>query len=207
MSPAPRPPGKRAAPSPPPSAPPPPLREDALGLLELESIAKGLVVADALIKKAAVKLYVSEPMTPGKYVVLFKGPVAEAQESFEEALRVGAALVIDKLLLTGVHSRVVAALDGAFEALGAHDALGIVETHTLAATLLAADTALKAAQVNLTFLQLAKGIGGKGWFTLAGAQADVEAALEAAAAAVEPRLLVATELISRPHRDLKGPGL
>jgi microcompartment protein CcmL/EutN len=198
------PPRAAAAPARPPS---PKLPDDALGLLELESIAKGLVVADALLKKAEVKLYVSEPMTPGKYVLMFRGPVAEVLESFEAAVLTGAATVLDKLVLTQVHPRVLSGLDGAFEALGAHDALGIVETHTLAATVLAADTALKVAAVKLTHLQLAKGIGGKGWFTLAGPQADIEAALEGAARVLEPRLLVATEIIQRPHRELKGPGL
>lgn len=201
MSPAPK--KKRTAPEP--AAPP--RRDEALGLLELESIARGLVVADTLIKKAEVRLYVSEPMTPGKYVVLFRGPVAEVLESFAAAVETGAATVLDKLVLTFAHPRVLAGLDGTFEGLGAHDALGIVETHTIASTLLAADTALKRAAVKLTHLQLAKGIGGKGWFTLAGPQADVEAALEGAAAALEPRLLVATEIIQRPHRELKGPGL
>jgi hypothetical protein len=64
--------------------------------------------------------------------------------------------------------------------------------------------ALKKANVRLTALQLAKGIGGKGWFSLAGVQHDVEAALDGAAASVEPHLLVATELIQRPHADLRG---
>ncbi len=207
MSPAPKKRRAEAAAAPTAVAEPLPLEEPALGLIELESIAKGLVVADALIKKAQVKLYVSEPMSPGKYVLLFRGGVAEVQESFEAALETGAAMVLDKLLLTQVHKSLLMGLDGTFEALGAHDALGIVETQTLASTMLAADTALKRADVKLTHLQLAKGIGGKGWFTLAGAQADVEAALEGSAAAVEPRLLVATELIQRPHRELKGPGL
>jgi microcompartment protein CcmL/EutN len=180
---------------------------DALGLLELESIARGLVVADALVKKASVKLYISEPMTPGKYVILFRGAVAEAEESFKEALESGGAGVLDKLLLTQVHQRVIAALEGKPDKKAPGDALGIVETHTIASAILAADTAVKRAQVKLTHLHLAKGIGGKGWFTVSGVQHDVEAAVEGAAAAVEPPLLVATEIIQRPHQDLKGPGL
>jgi microcompartment protein CcmL/EutN len=180
---------------------------DALGLLELESIARGLVVADALVKKAAVHLYISEPMTPGKYVILFRGPVAEAEESFREALETGGTGVLDKLLLTQVHRRVISALDGKPDRPSPNDALGIVETHTIASAVLAADTALKRAEVKLSHLHLAKGIGGKGWFTLSGVQHDVEAAVEGAAAAVEPALLVATEIIHRPHRELKGPGL
>jgi hypothetical protein len=35
----------------------------------------------------------------------------------------------------------------------------------------------------------------------------IEAALEAAAASIEPQLLVAAEVIQRPHRDIKGWGL
>jgi microcompartment protein CcmL/EutN len=189
-----------------PSAPEP-VEAPALGLLELESIARGLVVADALVKKAEVKLYLSEPMTPGKYVLLFRGPVAEVEESFKEALEIGAAGVLDKLMLTQVHTRLLGALDGKPEKPADGDALGIIETHTIASAVLAADTALKRAEVKLSHLHLAKGIGGKGYFTLSGVQHDVEAAVEGAAAALEPALLVATEIIQRPHRELKGPGL
>ena len=58
-----------------------------------------------------------------------------------------------------------------------------------------------------TRLQLARGIGGKGWFTLAGEHADVEAALLAGAAALEPALVVGRELVPRPHPGLRGPVL
>jgi microcompartment protein CcmL/EutN len=108
------------------------------------------------------------------------------------------------LLLPHVAEAVIAGLDGRFGALRPHDALGLVELHTIAATLKAADAALKRAEVRLTALHLAKGIGGKGTFSLGGLQHDVEAALEGAAAAVEPTLLVATELIHRPHPELRG---
>jgi microcompartment protein CcmL/EutN len=90
------------------------------------------------------------------------------------------------------------------EKVTASDAVGIVELHTVAATIKAADVALKRAEVRLTQFHVAKGIGGKGWFTLAGEQHDVEAALEGAAAAVQSTLLVATELLQRPHADLRG---
>ena len=81
--------------------------------------------------------------------------------------------------------------------------VGIVETQTVASALLAADTALKRADVYLTRLQLAKGIGGKGFFMLAGDLHMVEAAIEAVAFAIEPPLLLATELISQPHGELR----
>lgn len=177
----------------------------ALGLLELESLARGVVVADALVKQAEVSIAIAEPVTPGKYLLVFVGREGEVAESFKVALEAGGALVIDSLHLPHIAEAVVAALlRGEVAEVDGGDSVGIVELHTVAATLRAADVALKAANVKLTHFQVAKGIGGKGWFTLAGEQHDVEAALERAAAAVASNLLVTTELIQRPHGELRG---
>lgn len=184
---------------------PPPIPGPALGLFELESLARGIVVADALVKQAAVQIVMAEPVSPGKYLLIFVGPVGEVAESFKVGLEVGGAMVLDSLHLPHIDEAVVAALlRSEVSKVGPDDAVGIVELHTVAATLKAADVALKRAQVRLTHFQLARGIGGKGWFTLAGVQHDVEAALEGAAAAVQSSLLVATELIQRPHAELRG---
>jgi microcompartment protein CcmL/EutN len=177
----------------------------ALGLIELESIARGMVVADVLVKKAAVRIALAQAVTPGKYLLIFSGPVAEVEESFRAAELAGGALVIDRLLLTQLAAGVARALSGKPDAMRTGDAVGIVETHTVASAIKAADTAAKRAEIRLTQIHLAKGIGGKGYFTLAGVQADVEAALEGAASAIEPSLLVTTEIIERPHPELRGP--
>jgi microcompartment protein CcmL/EutN len=176
----------------------------ALGLFELESLARGPVVADAIVKQARARIAVAEAVSPGKYLLIFSGEVAEVEESFKAGLEAGGSRVLDSLLLPHIAEAVVSALNGILSNVGHDDAVGLVELHSVAATLRAADAALKKAQVRLTALQLAKGIGGKGWFSLAGAPHDVEAALEGAAAAVEPSLLVATEIIHRPHADLRG---
>ena len=81
--------------------------------------------------------------------------------------------------------------------------MGIVETHSVASALLSCDVALKRAEVWLTQLHLAKGIGGKGYYTLTGALHMVEAALEGAASAIEPSLLCTAELIASPARELR----
>ncbi len=164
-----------------------------------------MVVADALVKQAAVRIALAEAVTPGKYLLIFSGPVAEVEESFKAAEASGGALIIDRLLLSQVDAGLVRALNGKCDGMRDGDAIGIVETHTVAAAIMAADTAVKRANVRITRLQLAKGIGGKGYFTISGAQADVEAALEGAGAAIESHLLVTTEIIERPHGDLMGP--
>jgi microcompartment protein CcmL/EutN len=53
-------------------------------------------------------------------------------------------------------------------------------------------------------LQLARGIGGKAFFTLTGSLADVEAAVEAAVGILDAALVQATEIIAAPHDDLVG---
>ena len=47
-----------------------PLPGPALALLELDSIARGYVVADAVVKRAPVTLSLAEAVTPGKYLLL-----------------------------------------------------------------------------------------------------------------------------------------
>lgn len=176
----------------------------ALGLFELESLARGPVVADALVKRARVTIAIAEAVSPGKYLLVFSGAVGEVDESFRAGLEAGGSRVLDQLYLPHVAEGVVEALAGTFVRPTLDDAIGLVELHTVSATLRAADAALKRAAVRLTALHLARGIGGKGWFSLAGVLHDVEAALEGAAAAVEAPLLLATELIQRPHADLHG---
>ena len=45
----------------------------ALALVELSSIARGVVVTDAVCKKAPVDVVRSAPVSPGKFVSLFVG--------------------------------------------------------------------------------------------------------------------------------------
>jgi microcompartment protein CcmL/EutN len=182
---------------------PTPLPGPALALLELDSIARGYVVADAVVKRATVTIALAEAVSPGKYLLLFSGPVAEVQESFQAGVETAGRTLLDKLLLHGAADGLIAGLMGRFS--GRYgESVGIVETHTVAATLLCADTALKRADVTLERLQLARGIGGKGVFVVTGELHMVEAALEGVATAVEPHLLQTTELIQRPSPELIG---
>jgi microcompartment protein CcmL/EutN len=176
----------------------------AIGLLELESIARGMAVADVLVKRAPVVLSLAEPVTPGKYLLLFSGGVAEVEESFQAGVEAAGPTLLDKLLLPHPARGLTSALSGTFlEEWG--ESIGVVETHTVAAALLAADAGLKRSETWMRQLHLARGIGGKGLFLLTGSLDMVEAALEGASQAIEPSLLLTTELIRRPHLELRGP--
>ncbi|HXT97175.1 MAG TPA: BMC domain-containing protein [Polyangia bacterium] len=174
---------------------------EALALIELGSIARGHRVADAMLKRAPVGLLRADWVSPGKFLVLVEGGVAAVDEAFRAGLEVAADQVVDRLFLPQAHASLWPALAGEPSS-AAVDSLGIVETTTVAATLLAADAAAKAAAVRLIELQLGRGIGGKGFFTVTGPLAEVEAAVEAAGAILEVAQLHATEIIAAPHVDL-----
>lgn len=148
----------------------------ALALLEFNSIAAGIEAGDAMVKRAPVERIMAGTIQPGYYLVLVTGEVADVTESLDAGLWVAGDFVRGRLLLPNVHPGVVAALYGE-RAPGDADALGIVETATVAAGILAADAGLKGAEVRLNQLRLGDGLGGKGLALFGGLVSDVEAAV------------------------------
>jgi microcompartment protein CcmL/EutN len=161
-----------------------------------------MVVADAVVKRALVGIALAEPVTPGKYLLLFGGGVAEVEEALGAGLAAAASTVLDKLFLPKAADELLDALNGNFWS-GRAESIGIVEAQSVAATILAADRSLKQAAVHLKQLHLARGIGGKGYFVLTGELHMVQAALAAAQGSGTPAM-VRTEIVERPHGDLKG---
>ncbi len=176
---------------------------EAVAVVETGSIARGLVMLDALVKKAPVTVKHAKPVTPGKLLVIFGGDVEATRESHAVALEVAGSDLVDELFLPGAHPQLLPAIDQAV-APAPGDAVGIVEMSTAAAAVLAADTALKAVDVAVLRMHLAVGVGGKGWFTLAGALADVAAALDAVKDGAREDRVVGIELIPQPHGEIRG---
>ena len=174
----------------------------ALALLELSSIARGHRVADAMLKRAPVRLMRADPISPGKFLVLVEGDVASVDESFRVGTDVAADRTVAKLFLPQPHAALWHALAEEVNARAGVESLGVVETTTVVATVLAADAALKAAKVRITEMQLGRGIGGKAFFTVTGPLAEVEAAVDAAVGVVDAALVHTTEIIPAPHTDL-----
>lgn len=178
----------------------------AIALIELDSIARALRTGDAMVKRASVNVAYAGPVSPGKYLVLITGGEAEVEESWRTGREDGGDAVVDHLFLPGVHVDVVQAIHGRTLALDPEqDSLGVIETSTISAVIVACDAACKMAEVRVLEMRLGKGIGGKGVFTLAGTQWDLEAALEAACASIEERrALLGSELIARPDALFSG---
>ena len=186
---------------------------EAIALLELASLARGLVCADAAVKRAQVELLLCEPVSPGKYLLLLGGPVAAVEEALQAAEAVAGESALDRLWLPQVDGQILPALRAGAQGLHAKSELhegssvGVVECLSVAAAIRSADAACKAANVELQMLHVAKGIGGKAWFILRGELADIEAAVTSAQMAVGDGLLAGSEIIARPHADLRGRAL
>ncbi len=173
---------------------------EALAGLEIQSIARGLVAVDALVKKAKSRVVLANPVSPGKFLILMDGSVAEVEESLLEAERIAGEQRIDRLFLPYAHRQLEPAVFGQLPS-RPDASVGIVECDTTCSGLRAADAALKAAHVELMVLHLSAGIGGKCWFAFAGDLFDVQASVQAASDAASESHLLGTEVIPNPHEE------
>ncbi|MGQ9888949.1 MAG: BMC domain-containing protein [Aggregatilineales bacterium] len=179
--------------------------EPALALLEFNSVAAGVQAADAMVKRAPLDVVRAGTVQPGRFLVLVGGPVAEVEEALKAGLAAAPDALNDHIFLPGVHRDVVRALGGGRspEQLAAgHDALGIIETHTVPAAIHAADKGVKGAEVALMEVRLADGLGGKGIVFFTGAVSDVEAAIEIADSALQAEQKVRQVVIAQLHAEL-----
>jgi microcompartment protein CcmL/EutN len=176
----------------------------AIAVLELDSIALGIAAGDAMVKRAPVAVLYAGSVHPGKYVDLVGGEVADVEEALAAGRRVAHPALVDELLLPDVHPQVVRAVcGGRAPALG--EALGVVETRTVAAVVGAADRGVKGAHVTVERIRLADGLGGKAYCLLSGRVADVEAAVELAVGGLSrPELLIQQAVIPQLHTEMRA---
>jgi microcompartment protein CcmL/EutN len=186
----------------------PSLRDDvaldvAIGVLETSSVARGIEVADAVLKEASVEMLFATPVQPGKYVMLFTGSVQDVRASAARGAALAGGDLVDQLVIPQIHAQVVPMIRRTGRINGTLDAVGVVETNTVASTIASADTALKTATIDLVDIRLANGLGGKSFYVLTGEVSDVRSSVSAGAKVAQERGLLAREVvIPSPHKDL-----
>jgi len=174
----------------------------SLGLVELGSIAAGMKASDIMLKTSEVELILSRTICSGKYIVLVGGDVAEVQSSVDAAASTIDYSVIDTFVIPNVHSDIFPALSG-HSKVETLEALGIIESFSVASLIEGADAAVKAATVKLIEIRLAMALGGKAFCTLTGEVAAVTSAVEAGAKVISDRgLLVNKIVIANPRQEL-----
>lgn len=175
---------------------------ESIGLVEFSSIAAGIEAVDQMVKEAEVRLITARTSCSGKYIGLVTGDVAAVRSSVEKGIASARGHYIDSFIIPNIDKQVIPAVAGAVE-MPKLNALGIIETFSLASALEAADAAVKSALVTLIEVRLGTGIGGKGFVTLAGDTAAVRAAVGAGSEKASERgLLVATSVIAAPYKEV-----
>lgn len=174
----------------------------AIGLVEVASIARGMVVLDGMVKRAPADVVDNWTASPGKYLILLAGEVAEVDESMQAGVAAAAEHLLDSVFLPQPDAAVMPAILGETDQAAAHS-LCIVETAMAASAIRSADAAVKATGVSLLELRLATGLGGKAYYVLGGALHLIEAAAEAGAQAAGGQL-INVELIANPAPDAAG---
>lgn len=174
----------------------------AIGLIELNSIAKGIETCDAMLKATDVELLTVQSICPGKYIVLVGGPVADVESSVQDGLNIAEGFIVDQLVIPNVDPQIFPAITSTSE-VRPINALAIIETFSVASVIIASDAAVKAADVDLIEIRLAQGIGGKSYCTLTGDVGAIREAVQAGVDSIADRgLLVNQVVIPRPHKNL-----
>jgi len=180
------------------------MARNSIGLIELGSIAAGFAVADAMLKTADVELLLARSICSGKYMVMIRGDVAGVQSAVAAGSQAGGFSVIDTFVIPNLHESVFPAISGATK-VERLEALGILESFSVASLIEGADAAVKAANVELIELRLAMALGGKAFVTLTGSVSAVTSAIEAGARVVAQKgLLVNKVVLPNPRPELLG---
>lgn len=177
---------------------------NAIGIIELSSIAAGYQVEDAMLKAAAVNLLLARTICSGKFLVIVGGTVSAVSAAIDAGKEAGRGYVIESLNIPNIDKQVFSALTGSVTLPENHGrAVGIVETFSATPIIEAADAAVKAAHVILYRVHVSMAIGGKGYFLVNGDVSAVKAAVEAAVERVKDTgMLVNRVVIPAASREI-----
>ena len=176
--------------------------EPAIGLIEFSSVAVGMKVCDQMLKNAPVTLLEAATICPGRFVTIMHGDAVAVEYAMTNGRSLGGVFILDSLYIADISPQVLAAfseLPGEVD----YDSLGIIETSSVAATIVAADVMTKQTDVHLLRIKLAKELGGKAYAIVGGVLGEVEVCLQAATDAIaSPRKVIQVTIIPVPDQAL-----
>jgi len=175
---------------------------NAIGLLELNSIAEGIHTADLMMKSAEVSLLTAKPCCPGKYIILISGAVEAVSTSLNTGIQSGKEYVIDSTFIPRVHEDVIRAIS-AMSNPECTGALGVMEFFSVAWAIQGADAAVKASNIELIEIRLGIGIGGKSFVTLSGDVSAVHNSVQAGIhQAAKEGMLINHTIVPHPRKEI-----
>jgi len=161
-----------------------------------------MLATDQLLKAADVELIEALTVCPGKFLAMFKGELSAVNAATQSVVLTYGEHIIDSFVLGNPHESIFSALYGATST-DCMRSLGILETFSAAAIVVAADTAAKTADVMLVEIRVARGMCGKSYLLLTGEVAAVQAAIDSARTITgENGMLLDCAVIPKPDSQL-----
>jgi microcompartment protein CcmL/EutN len=180
-----------------------------LGGLELDSVAAGVQVLDAVVKAAPLEIIDARTVCPGKYLILVTGSEASVEAGLAAGSEIRSDCLLDRIYLPNLHEGVVAALDNsaASESRVSElelDAVGVLESYTSFGIIEAADRIAKAADVSLLHIRIGDEMGGKASVKLLGPVSEVEVAVAAGVEVLQAKGVFCKQvIIPRPDEQIR----
>jgi microcompartment protein CcmL/EutN len=177
---------------------------NAIGIIELSSIAKGFETQDAVLKDALVEKLIARTICSGKYLILVRGEVGDVESAMGRARDIGAYAIINCITIPNIHEKVFPAIAGPTSLdMPRPDGLAVIETFSVASAICAADYAVKEADVHIVRIHVSMAIGGKGVVILTGGIDALRSAIIPAIDFVkEEGMLAGHCLITHPHESM-----
>lgn len=174
----------------------------AVGVIEIKSIAKGIEATDDALKSAGISLISAHPACPGKFEIILTGTISNVTAAVEHVKSRFDDKMVDHSIIGRIDEQVITALFGT-QAPAKAGSLGVIETFSAASTIKAADIAVKTSKVEIYELRVSRGMGGKGIVLVTGEVGDVTAAVEAGSSyAKDQGLFSNSAVIPAPHKEL-----
>ena len=169
----------------------------AIGTLELNSVASGVVAGDEMLKSADVQLVMAQPVCPGKYVMLVAGDTSSVETAIAAGKTAGREKVVDSIIISSIAPEVIPAIMRS-TAPEQREAVGVIETYSLASAILAADYAVKSAAIDLIEVMLRRGL-----VLVTGSISDVTTAADTAKLQLgKEGMILNIEVIPSLHKDM-----
>ncbi len=174
----------------------------AIGLLEFKSIARGIKVTDEILKSADIEIVQASSICPGKYVSIVVGDVSAVNTAVNVGTEEGGIYLIGSNIISSIDERVFPALLGISNVENIK-AIGVLETISALSSIIAVNTAVKSADVEIVDLRIARGLGGKSFFVITGEVSSVTQAIDASVNKLEEYGdIIDRVVIPAPNKDL-----
>jgi microcompartment protein CcmL/EutN len=182
------------------------MMNQALALLEFNSVAAGVLAVDRMLKQAPIALLRCGSVHPGRYLVLVGGSVASTEEAHAAGVQSACdqAVLVDEILLADPHPLLAAGVSGQRSA-PKGESVGVIEVSTSPGLLRGVDAALKGVPVDLVEIRLADDLGGRALAIFDGTLPDVQEALSLASGRLgECAVLCGSSLLPRVDETLRA---